>query len=111
MITQTSNFLNHKAPTLWVVIGDTRIPVAVPTLELTEKFLEQAHALTNMNGGITKEDYDAIFEFFAELLSCNHNYIRYTADELKAMNITIDQIVGVLADWANFIGSLASLKN
>lgn len=111
MINQTSTFLNKKAPTLWVEIDDLRIPVAVPTLELTEKFLASAQALTEMKDGITREDYDAIFDFFAELLSCNHNYIRFTAAELKSKNITIDQIVGVLADWANFIGAIASLKN
>lgn len=111
MISHTSTFLNQKAPTLWVCIDDTKIPVAVPTLDLTEKFLAQAQAFTEIKDGITKEDYDAIFDFFAELLSCNHNYIRYTAAELKAKNVTIDQIVGVLADWANFIAAIASLKN
>lgn len=111
MITKTSNALTHKAPTLWVNLDDTRIPVAVPSLDLTEKFLEKAHAVAELQNGLTQEAYDGLFEFFADLLSCNHNYRRFTPEELKAKNITVEQIIGVLADWAQFIGALASLKN
>ena len=111
MITQTSTVLKHTAPTLWVCIDDYKIPVAVPSLDLTERFLEKAKIVAELQNGLTQTAYDDIFEFFAELLSCNHNYIRYTADELKKKDITIDQIIGVLADWANFIGSIAELKN
>ena len=111
MITQTSTALKHTAPTLWVCIDDYRIPVAVPTLELTERFLEKAKIVAALQDGLTQSAYDDIFDFFAELLSCNHNYIRYTAEELKKKNITVEQILGVLADWAQFIGALADLKN
>ncbi len=111
MITQTSTALKHNAPTLWVCIDDFKVPVAVPTLDLTERFMEKAKIVAELQDGLTQTAYDDIFDFFAELLSCNHNYIRFTADELKQKNITIDQIVGVLADWANFIGSIAALKN
>lgn len=111
MIERTSIALNHKAPTFWVCIGDQKIPVAVPTLDMVERFLQKASAVAALKDGLTVSAYDDIFEFFAELLSCNHNYIRYTAEELKQTNITIDQIVGVLADWTAFIGALADLKN
>ena len=111
MITQTSTALKHTAPTLWVCIDDYKIPVAVPTLDMTERFLQKAKVVAELTNGLTQTAYDDIFELFAELLSCNHNYVRYTAEELKQKNITIDQIVGVLADWANFIGAIAQLKN
>jgi hypothetical protein len=111
MITHTSTALQNKAPTLWVCIDDYKIPVAVPTLDMTERFLEKAKAVSELQNGLTKTAYDDIFDFFAEVLSCNHNYIRYTAEELKQKNITVDQIVGVLADWAVFMGRLADLKN
>lgn len=111
MITQTSTALKHTAPTLWVCIDDHKIPVAVPSLDLTERFLEKAKIVATFKNGLTRSEYDDLFDFFAELLSCNHNYIRYTAEELKQKNITVEQIIGVLADWAQFIGALASLKN
>lgn len=111
MLERTSNVLQKKAPTLWVTIDDLRIPVAVPSLDLTERFLEQARAISQLSEGLTMTAYDDIFEFFAEVLSCNHNYIRFTPEELKKKNITVDQIIGVLADWALFIGALADLKN
>lgn len=111
MLERTSNVLQKKAPTLWVTIDDLRIPVAVPSLDLTKRFLEKARAVSELTNGLTMTAYDDIFEFFAEVLSCNHNYIRFTPEELKQKNITVDQIVGVLADWAQFIGALADLKN
>lgn len=111
MITKTSTALKHTAPTLWVCIDDYKVPVAVPTLDMTERFLQKAKIVAELTDGLTQTAYDDIFELFAELLSCNHNYIRYTAEELKQKNITVDQIVGVLADWANFIGAIAQLKN
>ena len=111
MIQKTSTALKHQAPTLWVCIDDYKIPVAVPTLDMTERFLQKAKAVAELQNGLTLTAYDDIFEFFAELLSCNHNYIRYTPEDLKKKNITVDQILGVLADWTQFIGALADLKN
>lgn len=111
MITQTSTALKHTAPTLWVCLDDYKIPVAVPTLDMTERFLAKAKIVAELQNGLTPTAYDDIFELFAEVLSCNHNYIRYTAEDLKAKNITVDQIVGVLTDWTNFIGAIAQLKN
>lgn len=111
MLTRTSTALTHTAPTLWVTLDDIQIPVAVPSLDLTEKFLEKARAISELQNGLTQTAYDDIFDFFAEVLSCNHNYVRYTPEELKKKRITVDQIIGVLADWARFIGALADLKN
>lgn len=111
MITATSNVKAYQAPTLWVTIGELRVPVAVPTLDLVEKFLAKAQKVAELKDGLTLTAYDDIFEFFAELMSCNHNYLRFTPEDLKKTNITVDQIVGVLSDWAKFITDIAELKN
>lgn len=111
MINMTSTALKHTAPTLWVCIDEYKVPVAVPTLDMTESMLEKCKAVAELKNGLTQTAYDDIFDLFAEVLSCNHNYIRFTAEELKQKNITVDQIMGVLADWANFIGAIAASKN
>lgn len=116
MLTKTSNVNAYKAPTLWVTIDDLRIPVAVPTLDMTEDLLERcAHVADLENGltenGLTEEGYADAFDLFAAVLSCNHNYRKFTPEELMAKKITVEQILGVLADWAVFLGEIASLKN
>ena len=111
MLAHTSSGLSRSAPTLWVTLGDLQIPVAVPSLDLTEQFLEKSRAVSEFKDGLTQDAYDDIFAFFAELLSCNYNYVRFTPEDLKQRRVTVSQIIDVLADWANFIGTLASLKN
>lgn len=112
MDNKVRNIKAYSAPTLWVDIDDLHIPCAVPTVDLTEAILEKAQAVTELTDGkVTQEGYDAAFELFAEILSCNHNFITFTADELKAKRVTVSQIVGILIDWAKFIGSLVDLKN
>lgn len=106
------NIKAYKAPTLWVDIDDLHIPCAVPTVELTELLLEKAQIVTELTSGkVTQEGYNAAFDLFAEILSCNHNFVRFTPDELKDRRITMTQIVGILIDWVQFIGGLVDLKN
>jgi hypothetical protein len=106
------NIKAYSAPTLWIDIDDLHIPCAVPTVELTEAILEKAQVVTELtNGKVSQEGYDAAFDLFAEILSCNHNFVTFTADELKARRITTTQVVGILIDWVRFIGSLTELKN
>lgn len=109
---RVTNIKAYTAPTLWVDIGDLHIPCAVPTVEMTEAILEKAKRVTEYTDGkITQEGYDFTFDLFAEILSCNHNFVKFTPDELKAKRITITQIIGILVDWVQFIGSLADQKN
>lgn len=111
MLIKTSNVNAYKAPTLWVNIDDLRIPVAVPTLDMTEDLLERCARVADLKNGLTEEGYADTFDLFAAVLSCNHNYRKFTPEELMAKNITVEQILGVLADWAVFLGEIASLKN
>ena len=60
---------------------------------------------------MSKERYDYAFDLFAEILSCNHNFVRFTPDELKNKRITVTQIIGILTEWVQFIGNLATEKN
>lgn len=109
---RVSNVKAYTAPTLWVDIDDLHVPCAVPTLDATESILEKAKKVTEFTSGkLTQEGYDYTFELFAELLSSNHNFVSFTADELKKKRITVTQIMGVITDWVQFIGSLADSKN
>ena len=111
MLTKVSNMNSYKAPTLWVNVGDLKVPVGVPNLDTTEGLLEKLRLVADLKNGLTLEGYNHVFECFAELLSCNHNYLQFTAEDLKKKDITVEQIFGVFADWTNFIGAIASLKN
>lgn len=101
----------YAAPTLWVEIDDLRVPCAVPTVALTTKIVEKAGQFMDLDADLSQERYDYAFDLFAEILSCNHDFVKFTADELKAKHITITQIIGVLTEWVRFIGDLAEEKN
>lgn len=105
------NIKAFQSPTLWVEIDGLRIPCAVPTVARVEAILAKAEAVTQFANELTQEGYDYTFELFAEILSCNHNFVKISPEELKKKNVTITQIMGVLADWVKFIGELADEKN
>lgn len=108
---RVSNIKAYQSPTLWVEIGNLRVPCAVPSVNVVEALLTKSRIVTEFGGSVTKEAYDSIFELFAELLSCNHNFMTFTPDELKKKNVTVTQIMGVLTDWVKFIGDLSLEKN
>jgi hypothetical protein len=108
---RVSSIKTYQSPTLWVEIDDLRVPCAVPSVNATEALLKKAQVVTAFGGGVTQEMYDSIFELFAELLSCNHNFMTFTPDELKKKNVTVTQIMGILTDWVKFIGDLPTEKN
>lgn len=108
---RVTNIKAYQSPTLWVEIDDLRVPCAVPSVNMTEALLRRAHVVTDLGGRMTPEMYDSIFELFADLLSCNHNFMTFTPDELKQKNVTVVQIMGILTDWVKFIGDLSQEKN
>ena len=108
---RTSSINAYQSPTLWVNIDDLHIPCAVPDVATVERIMEKAGRVTGFKGRLTREQYDYTFDLFAEVLSCNHDYLDYTPEDLKAKKVTITQIMGVLADWVQFIGELPNLKN
>ena len=108
---KTSNAKVFDAPTLWVVIDDLRIPCAVPTLDVTERIMDRAAHFMDLPHELSQERYDYAFDLFAEILSCNHNFVTYTPEDLKAKNVTVSHIIGILTDWVQFIGELANQKN
>lgn len=105
------NIAAYGAPTLWVTIDDLRIPVAVPTVDVAEQLLDKLNLLAEARDGITQETYDLAFEMLATMLSSNHNFMKFTAEDLKKKNITVTQIIGILTDWVGFMGDLANSKN
>ena len=108
---RVSSIKAYQSPTLWVEIDSLRVPCAVPSVNVTESLLRKARIVTEFGGSVTQEAYDSIFELFAEVLSCNHNFMRFTPDELKKKNVTVIQIMGILTDWVKFIGDLPQEKN
>lgn len=109
---RATNANRYGAPTLWVDIDDLHIPCAVPTVDMTERFLEKAKRVVELTGGVlTEEGYDSVFELFAEILSCNHNFMTFTPEDLKKKRVTVTQVMGVITDWVIFIGELPNLKN
>lgn len=105
------NLNAYKSPTFWVTIDDLRIPVAVPDVATVELLFDKLNLLAHVQEGITEETYNLTFEMLALMLSSNHNFMRFEAEELKKKNITISQIIGVLTDWVGFISELANSKN
>lgn len=108
---RVTNIRAYQSPTLWVEIDDLRIPCAVPTVNMVETILAKAQALTETKSQMSQERYNYTFELLSEILSCNHNFLTFSPEELKKKNITIPQIMGVLTDWVRFIGDLAEIKN
>ena len=101
----------YDAPTLWVEIDDLRIPCAVPTVAVTECIMNKAEQVVNFSSEMSKDQYDFAFELLAIILSCNHNFVHFSPEELKAKRITVTHIIGILTDWIQFIGDLVNQKN
>ena len=108
---KTVNANAYRTPTLWVEIDTLRVPVAVPTLAVAESIMARAAEVAKLTEGLTEEGLREAFELLATVLSCNHNYAKYSADDLMARNITVDQIIGLLTDYIKFLGDVADAKN
>lgn len=112
MSKQLHNIKAYSAPTFWVQIDDLKIPVAIPDVTTTEVLFDGLTKISKIErSAFTLEDYDLALDMLATMFSCNHNYIKFTAAELRAKNITIVQIIGILTDWVCFIKETAQSKN
>lgn len=111
MNSHTIDLARYSLPTLWVTIDDLRVPVSVPDTATTELLLQQLQRIAQAKDGLTEEEYNLAFDMLAALLSSNHNFRRYTAEELKQKNITVLQIVNILTDWVGFISEYIERKN
>lgn len=111
MNSHTIDLANYSLPTLWVTIGDLKVPVSVPDTATSETLLLQLQRIAQAKDGLTEEDYNLAFDMLAVLLSNNHNFRHFTAEELKQKNITVLQIISVLTDWVNFISEYIERKN
>lgn len=112
MSKQIHNIKAYCAPTFWVQIDELKIPVAIPDVSTTEALFDSLTKISkDERSAFTLEDYDHALDMLATMLSCNHNYIKFTAAELRAKNVTIVQILSILTDWVCFIKETAQSKN
>ena len=110
------NLNTVQRPTLNLTMMDeeqTVLRVKVPTLDMFKKVQAMSSSLDGVESG-DKDSEEALYEVLAHLLSCNRDYIKVTADELKTdgkYHLDLEDAILVFRAYVNFISSIANAKN
>lgn len=109
------NFNRHRPPILEVPLFDkdeTILHVTPPTVDLQEELQECAADFKALVGGGTDEQREAVWNLCARLMSCNRNWRKITAEDLrKKYKLVEEDLVIFLEDYVNFINGIENAKN
>lgn len=114
-MSKTLDFNTLAPQVLTLVMRDdakTRIDVGVPTEHLVEKLQRVApHLVRAVNSGEQVENRE-LYELAAHLISCNHNGITVTAEELRDnYRMNLEMMVAFYNAYVGFINEITNEKN
>jgi superfamily II RNA helicase len=102
-------------PILEVKLRDearTIFRLTTPTTKLVERFVTIKDEVSEIVKTKDVEKLEKLYEFTAEIISCNAEYITVTAEELKTKyRLTLGDLVVIFAAYLDFIKELNSAKN
>lgn len=109
------DFNSVQRPTLVLTMKDaekTKIRVSTPTENLVEKLQtvskELSEVLTNGDGASIR----ATFDLAAQLISCNRDGIRVTAEQLRdEFNLDLEDLVIFFSAYIDFVEEINRAKN
>ncbi len=109
------NFRNFKQPTFPINMNDaeeTLFTVTQPTVELVERLeANQKEIVAVFNSG-DRDSLDEFWKFAAELISCNREGRKVTAEELKGKyGMGYEMLLAFFAAYGEFIDEINSAKN
>lgn len=108
------NLNTVKRPTLDLTMMDeeqTLLRVKVPTLDMFKEVQSMSSQLDGVEDG-DKDSEAALYEILSRLLSCNRDYIKVTAADLKGKyRMDLEDAVLVFRAYVSFIASITNEKN
>ena len=114
-MSKTLDFNTLAPQTLTLVMRDenkTRIEVGVPTELLVENLQQIAPQLTRMVQEPEKAENRDLYELAARLISCNHNDLTVTAEELRdKYRMNLEMMVAFYNAYVGFINDITNEKN
>ena len=111
----TFNFNRHRPPILPIEMPDdegTVIHVTPPTVDLQEELRASAGDFNALLSGGDNEKREAFYDLAARLLSCNRNYIKVTAEDLrKTYRLDTEDLVEFFHAYVAFLQGIENAKN
>lgn len=109
------NFRNFKQPTLPLNMNDaeeTLITVTSPTVELTERLEANQDNIVAVFERGDRESLDSVWSLAADLISCNREHIKVTAEELKGRyGVSYEMLMAFFVAYTDFIDEIENAKN
>lgn len=103
-----------QRPVLELTLPDesqTTIHVKTPTMNKFREMQKVAAELENADMS-DRDVVDIIYDFLADIMSCNREYITITAEELSGKyNIDLDAALLIYREYLSFLSGIAAEKN
>ena len=112
---KTLDFNSIEKPVLVITMKDdahTEISVTSPTEELIERLQANASAITEATKEGTAESIRVVFTLMADLINCNLEYIKVTAEELRdKYRMKLYDATVFFSAYMDFIDEIKTAKN
>lgn len=109
------NFRNFAQPTLPIQMndaGETLFTLVAPTVELVERLEANQDAIVETFQQGDKTSLDALWDFAADLISCNREGRQATAADLKGKyGMSYAMLLAFFTAYGEFIHEIESAKN
>lgn len=103
-----------ERPTLDLTLQDearTTLRLKMPTEGLINELQQIGGEVRRLESG-DREAIDTIYEMAAKLISCNRDYIKVTAEELRGKyRMDLESAIVFFSDYMGFIEDIKSAKN
>lgn len=111
----TIDFNSIVKPMLEITLRDeahTRVHVTTPTQGLVERLTANADQLKQAVNGGTAEAIQSVFTLMAELVNCNLDGLRFTAEELRdTYKLTLYDVIIFYNAYLAFLDEIKNAKN
>ena len=111
----TLSFNKHRPPVLPVELLDdqhTQLHITPPTVDLQEELRARQAELQALLSKEDEEMVGVLFDLAARLMSCNRNWKKITAEELrKTYNLDEEDLVVFFEAYADFLSEIEHAKN
>lgn len=109
------NFRNFAQPTFPINMNDaeeTLFTLTAPTVELVERLETNEDEIVSAFKRGDRESLEAIWDFVADLISCNREGRKVTATDLKGRyGMTYEMLFAFFVAYGEFISEIKTAKN
>lgn len=112
---KTLDFNSVQRPTLVLTMKDqekTKIRVGTPKESLIEELQTLSAELEEILKKGDGDSIQAVFDLAARLISCNRDYIKVTAEDLRdRYKMDLEDLIIFFSAYLDFIGEMQNAKN